>query len=253
METYFNIRYEFDKEAIHSAIDARLKQPGSDYICVADGVILDHVNRNEDYRKVVDGGMFSICDSGFVPLYLKMLYKIQREQYTGSDIFHHIVSEGKYRMCFLGASQKILDALRKQLTKMNPDVEDMLFYELPFCELEEFDYEAIADMIESDGAEVIWVALGAPKQEMFMARLKPCLDHGVMIAVGAAFKFYSGVDSKRAPKWMIAAHLEFLYRIFSEPRKQTKRCIFIIIHLPRALRDEYRRKVEKERMMRSAA
>lgn len=242
METYFNISYEFDKEAIHSAIEARLKQPGSDYICVADGVILDHVNRNETYKEIVDGGMFSICDSSFVPLYLKLIYNIDRSQMAGSEIFETVVREGKYRMCFLGASQRILDALKSELAKINSKVEEMLFYELPFCDVSDFDYEAIANLIEEDGADIVWVALGAPKQEIFMSNLKPYLRHGVMIAVGAAFKFFSGIDSKRAPKWMINAHLEFVYRIFSEPRKQTKRCILILVHLPKILREEYKRK-----------
>ena len=51
-----------------------------------------------------------------------------------------------------------------------------------------------------------------------MDRLKPHLKRGVMIAVGAVFKFYSGVEARRAPKWIIKWHLEFVYRIFREPR-----------------------------------
>ena len=68
----------------------------------------------------------------------------------------------------------------------------MTFYELPFCDVEDFDYQNIAQMIEKDKAEIIWIALGAPKQEIFMNRLQPHLRKGVMIAVGAVFKFYSG-------------------------------------------------------------
>lgn len=47
----------------------------------------------------------------------------------------------------------------------------MTFYELPFCDVEDFDYQNIAQMIEKDKAEIIWIALGAPKQEIFMNRL----------------------------------------------------------------------------------
>lgn len=84
----------------------------------------------------------------------------------------------------------------------------MTFYELPFLRVEEFDYPAIAKMIEDDGADIIWVALGAPKQEQFMARLNPYLKRGVQIAVGAAFKFYSGTGEKYAPLWIRKHHLE---------------------------------------------
>lgn len=242
MESYFNIRYEFDKSKVHLAISRRLTQKGSDYICVADGVILDNVNRNHEYRKVVNNGLFAICDSSYVPLYLKWIYGIKRQQYCGSDIFRDIILQGKYRMIFMGTSKEILAALKRNLSELNHKVSSMQFIELPFKKVEEFDYKGIAQTIQEDGAEIIWIALGAPKQEYFMANLKPYLNHGIMIAVGAAFKFYSGIAAKRAPTWMVRNHLEFLYRILSEPKKQINRCWNIIIRLPNLLYKEYRRK-----------
>ena len=145
-------------------------------------------------------------------------------------------------MAFLGTSQQILDGLRERLRQYNPDVEGMMFYELPFCSVDKFDYKAIADMVTSDGADIIWIALGAPKQEIFMSRLKPHLPHGVQIAVGAAFKFFSGVEAKRAPGWMVRHHLEFVYRLTREPKKQFKRCAWIVFTLPGLLWGEWRRK-----------
>ena len=241
METYFNIRYEFDKARALSAIDECVRRGEPGYVCVADGVILDMVNRDPEYRRVVDGAIFSVCDSSYVPLYIKWIYGRRREQYCGSQIFMDIVSSRKYRMAFMGTSQEILDGLKGQLAKVNPDVAEMDFYELPFCKVDEFDYPAIARRIEEDGADIIWVALGAPKQEIFMSLLKPHLRRGVMIAVGAAFKFYSGVNVSRAPQWMVRHHLEFVHRIFSEPRKQLRRCWGIVSSLPRLLVQEWRR------------
>lgn len=238
METYFNIRYEFDKAQVHASIATRLSQPGSDYICVADGVILDNVNRSDKYKNVVNDGLFSICDSSYVPLYLRWIYGIKRSQYCGSEIFKDIISQRKYRMIFMGTSNEILSALKKNLVEINPDVADMQFIELPFRKVDEFDYQDIARTIKEDGADIVWVALGAPKQEYFMANLKPYLDHGIMIAVGAAFKFFSCVDAKRAPQWMVKNHLEFVYRIFSEPKKQINRCLNIVKTLPRLLYNE---------------
>lgn len=246
MNTYFNIRYEFDKSQVHRSISARLLQPGSDYLCVADGVILNIANRNTEYLDVLNNGMFSICDSSYVPLYLRWIYGKRYEQYCGSQIFIDIVRSRKYRMAFVGASQPILDELRRNLIKENPDVGTMLFRELPFRDIDDFDYEDIAKMIEADNADIVWVSLGAPKQEFFMNRLKPFLSRGVMIAVGAAFKFYSGVDEKRAPAWMINNHLEFVYRVLKDPKKQIHRCKWIIATLPELLYKEWKRKRKGE-------
>ena len=240
METFFNITYEFDREAVHNAITSRLKAPGADYICVADGVILNIANRTPEYLKVIRDGMFAICDSSYVPLYIKWLYGKKFSQYSGSEIFEDIIRSRRYRMIFLGTQQSILDGLKKTLTGWNPEVEHMSFHELPFCNVDEFDYTAIARMIEADHADIVWVALGAPKQEYFMHRLKPHLSHGVMIAVGAAFKFFSGVTAKRAPQWMVDSHLEFIYRLTQEPKKQFNRCYHIVKTLPGLLYSEWR-------------
>ena len=75
-----------------------------------------------------------------------------------------------------------------------------------------------------------------------MSKLKPHLKRGVMIAVGAAFKFYSGTDEKRAPQWMLNSHLEFIYRIMQAPKKQIKRCAWILLTLPGMLYREWKRK-----------
>lgn len=239
MEKFFEIQYEFDKRQVHAAIDARLKESGSDYICVADGNILALVHQDEAYRDEVNGGMFSICDSGYVPMYLRWLYGIRREQYCGSDIFINIISSGKYKMTFLGTNNQVLEKLRQELIKYNPSVANMGFHELPFCTVDEFDYAKIAGMVEDEAPDIIWVALGAPKQEKFMVRLKPHLSHGVMIAVGAAFQFYSKCGVKRAPKWMIKCKLEWVYRIYAEPKKQIRRVRNLIPAVIKTLRAEY--------------
>lgn len=228
MDKYFNINYEFDIQKIHRAIEAVSKG----YICVADGVVMNTANRNPDYLKVVNGSLFSICDSSWVPVYLRSIYGIKYEQYCGSEIFKDIVSARKYRMMFMGTRQETLEGLKRELIKWNPDVEGMQFVELPFRKVEEFDYPDIARMIETDGAKIIWVALGAPKQERFMNLLLPHLTQGVMIGVGAAFKFYSGTAESRCPAWMQKAHLEFIYRILQDPKKQLKRCFWILWTLP---------------------
>ena len=250
MEKYFDIRYQFDVPTVHKNIEEHISNGTPGYICVADGNILTMVHNNEEYRNVIDGSIFSICDSSWVPKFVKWIYGYERKHYCGSDIFIDIVRSRKYRMIFLGTRQTVLDALQQNLAKENPDVAEMTFKELPFCNVEEFDYNSIAQTIENDGANIIWVALGAPKQELFMNRLEPHLKKGVMIAIGAAFNFYSGLSDapQRCPAWMRKMHLEFLHRIFKEPKKQIRRCWHITTTLPAILRKENRLKKSKARV-----
>ncbi len=247
MEKYFNIRYEFDKAVVQERIAQTMEEQGTGYICVADANILQQVHNDLSYRKVVDGAMFSICDSSWVPIFVNRIYGIKHEHYCGSMIFKDVIEQKRYRQFFMGTSTEVLTALKGNLAKMDPAIEGMTFYELPFCKVEDFDYPAIAEMVNSDNPDIIWVALGAPKQEIFMSKLQPYLKRGVQIAVGAAFKFYSGLEEKRAPEWMRRMHLEFVYRVYAEPKKQWARCKQIVCTLPRIFREEKRRKKEISR------
>ena len=241
MEKFFDIRYEFDKKHVWDCIDRQIASGEPDYICVADGVVVNHVQRSPVYQETVNHGMFAICDSGWVPLYLRWIYGIRRPQYCGPMIFKDLVIQAKYRMIFMGTNRTTLDHLQKELAKMNPDVMNMTFHELPFKTVDEFDYPSIARMIEEDQADIIWIALGAPKQDYFMSKLKHYLRRGVMIGVGAAFNFYSGCGERRAPSWITRMHLEFLYRILQSPKKQLARCWGIVNTLPRMLVMERKR------------
>lgn len=241
MYRYFNIRYEFDKNLVIKRIDDCVSNNQVEYVCVADGVILNTVYSDVEYRKILDNSLFSICDSSWVPLFINWIYGVKLEQYCGSKLFEEIIVSEKYRMIFLGSNKLILDNLKLHLSRLNHNISDMQFINLPYCNVEDFDYKSIAEIVNSDGSDIIWVALGAPKQEIFMNNLKPYLRHGVIIAVGAVFKFYSGMEEKRAPEWMVKYHLEFLFRIYQDPRKQIKRCVGIVFSLPMILFEEWKK------------
>lgn len=118
----------------------------------------------------------------------------------------------------------------------------MPFVELPFRSVDEFDYKSIAADINNYRPDIIWVSLGAPKQEFFMNRLLPFLERGVMFGFGAIFNFYSGVGSvKRAPAWMRRLKLEWLYRAIEEPKKNIPRYLRFIKLLPRLIKEEKKR------------
>lgn len=241
-EKFFNIRYVFGKENVWHEIDSVIDRGGKGYVVVADGVVVNTAQRMAEYRKCLQDSLFAICDSGWVPVYIKRIYGLERDQYCGPMIFKDFVERRKHRQFFMGTNQQTLDALRGELSKLNPDVNDMTFYALPFMDVQDFDYEGIARMIEEDGADIIWVALGAPKQCYFMQRLLPFLKKGVMLGVGAAFNFYSGTAEKRAPEWMCKNHMEFIYRIMQNPRKQINRCWWIVRTLPSMMKMEKAKK-----------
>ena len=80
-----------------------------------------------------------------------------------------------------------------------------------------------------------------------MYHLKSYLNRGVCIGIGAAFKFFSGLSGhRRAPQWMIKCKIEWVHRIFSEPKKQLKRCGLIVKTIPRLLYLEYKIKKTKD-------
>ncbi len=239
MEQFFNIRYEFDIDRIHSMIEERSKIDKG-YICVADGVILSLVQQNSIYREVINNAMFSICDSGWVPSYIKWIYGLNRKQYCGCELFEDIIRMRRYRMMFLGTNCQTLYSLRKNLTSLDPCILNMPFEELPYCTADQFDYAAIGETINRHAPDIIWIALGAPKQEIFMHHLQPHIRRGVMIAVGAVFNFYSGEKIRRAPRWMIRWKMEFIHRIWCEPQKQWRRCRQIIHILPTMLYKAFR-------------
>lgn len=239
MENYFGINYEFDYDAVFQRIDDQLKSQCPGYICVTDGVILNTVHRSAAYRRVVQDSMFCVCDSSYVPLYIKWIYKKQRPQLSGTELTKLIVESRRYRMAFIGGNREILEALKPRLATMNPEVADMLFMELPFCHVADFDYESIGEKLNAYKPDIIFISLGAPKQEIFMNYLQPHLRQGVQIAVGAAFKFHAGIKEKRAPSWMLRNHLEWLFRLWQDPKKQLPRIFWIVRSTPGILFHEW--------------
>lgn len=243
MKEYFGINFEFDHKKVDEIIDRHIREDKPGYVCSLDGNNFSVAMNNKGHLDLLNGAIVNNVDSTWVPAMVNRIYGTDYRNYCGADLFLDYIKRRKYKQFFLGASRKVLDGLKKEMTKLDPAVESMRFEELPFRKVEEFDYEGIAAMINEDAPDIIWVSLGCPKQEQFMQRLQPHLKRGVMFGFGAIFNFYSGLEDapKRAPKWMINMRLEFLFRIFSEPKKQIKRCWMIAKTLPKAYRAEKKR------------
>lgn len=230
MKTFFDIRFEFDHDSIHDSIDRQLALGVPGYICVADDEILLNTKKNSKYRSAVNNGMFSICDSLYVSKSFKFVHRTECHTYNGSNFFLDILSGRKYRMMLIGKAGMELKGLKREMMKYNPDIKGMNFVELPSGEI---DYKAIARMINADGADIIWIALDTPEQEMVMAGIKPLLKRGVMIGIGAAIQqINQAIDaagnevSVVSPTRQVIRHL---YMMASLPGMLLKECFNTLV------------------------
>lgn len=244
MIEYFGIKFVFDHQKVDEIIDSHIRENKAGYVCSLDGNNFSTAQRNPEHMTVINSSIVNNCDSSWLPKIINWIYDTDYKNYCGADLFLKYIGMCKYKQFFLGSSREVLDGLKKEMAKIDPAVANMRFEELPFRKVEEFDYEAIAAMINEDAPDIIWVSLGAPKQEQFMYRLQPYLKRGVMFGYGAIFNFYCGLDSvpKRAPRWMLALNLEWLHRLCVEPKKQYKRLSLILKEFPKAFKKEMKRK-----------
>jgi N-acetylglucosaminyldiphosphoundecaprenol N-acetyl-beta-D-mannosaminyltransferase len=240
MNKYFNIYLEFDKKVANQTIETTIEQGGKGYVCAIEANNLAIANRNKEFKTTINSALVNICDGSNIAWLLGKIHERPYSSYIGSDIFKNFVNKCRYRQYFLGNTTDVLASLKSNLCQIDPRISDMCFDSLPFCTVEDFDYKAIAEKINTDNADIIWVSLGAPKQEQFMNQLLPYLNRGIMFGVGAAFNFNSNVGQiKRAPKWMLKSRLEWLYRAFEEPKKNIPRYWNFIKLLPKLIKMEY--------------
>jgi N-acetylglucosaminyldiphosphoundecaprenol N-acetyl-beta-D-mannosaminyltransferase len=132
------------------------------------------------------------------------------------------------RVGFLGGSEETLAALEKQLLVQMPDLDIVFSYSPPFRPATAQEDEALIGAIEDAGVQLLFVGLGCPKQERWMAEHRDRL-HCTSVGVGAAFDFIAGAV-QQAPGWMQRAGLEWLFRLLTEPRRLWRRYLY---HNPR--------------------
>jgi N-acetylglucosaminyldiphosphoundecaprenol N-acetyl-beta-D-mannosaminyltransferase len=124
-----------------------------------------------------------------------------------------------------GRDQGSLAQLALNMHRANPGIRVVGGYSPPFRPLTSPEEDEIARQINAARPDVLWVGIGVPKQEKWMARMRERLDVPVMCAVGAAFDFHAERISQ-APPWMQKRGLEWTYRIAQEPRRLLPRYLY---------------------------
>lgn len=221
--SYFNVKLEFDCDKVDQIIHNAIINNGKGYVCSVEGNVLAVANTNPEFNTVVNDSLVNICDGNSIAMLASIIHKRKFKTYIGADLFLKYIKMAKYKSFFLGNTTEVLQGLKSNLSKYDSSISNMKFETLPFKSVEDFNYSEIAKMINEDNPDIIWVSLGAPKQEIFMSKLQPYINRGVMFGFGAIFNFNSGVNNERAPKVFLKLKLEWLYRLYKEPTKQFKK------------------------------
>ena len=135
------------------------------------------------------------------------------------------VTRGHRVWLYGGRDQGSLVQLALSMRRDHPGIQIVGGYSPPFRDLTEEEEDALAKQINSSRPDVLWVGIGVPKQEKWMARMRDRLEVPVMCGVGAAFDFHAGRISQ-APRWMQERGLEWTYRIVQEPRRLLPRYLY---------------------------
>ena len=195
------------------------------YICVTDsGNIVNSYRRSEDLRNAINNSDISLPDGRPISLLAEAKGISGMGRVAGPDFMQSVfkaTSGSSLTHFFLGDTEETLAKLVK-VTSTKYKIEIAGTFSPPF---EEWTHETDANIIsrlQSASADFIWVSLGGGKQEIWMMRNHAKLHNGLMIGVGAAFRFLTG-DILRAPVIMQKAGLEWLYRLIQQPGKMAGR------------------------------
>lgn len=190
-----------------------------DYICVSNVHTTVTAYEDDEYRKVQNGGIMAIPDGGPLSSVGQKRGFKNMKRTTGPSLMGEIfkISAAKrYRHYFYGSTDETLEKLYAVLTETYPGIQIAGMYSPPFRPMTEEDKE-IVERINETKPDFVWVGLGAPKQEKWMAAHQGRVN-GLMIGVGAGFDYYAG-NIERAPEWMQKSNLEWVYRLLQDPRR----------------------------------
>lgn len=186
------------------------------------------MEKNLYFREICDNAELSVVD-GHPLLWIAKWYKRPiKEKICGSDLMPHlckIAAEKGYKVFLLGAAEGIAAKAADILVEQNPGLKIAGTYSPPFgFEKDEKELEKINTILKESEADLLFVGMGAPKQSVFIYENMHKYQIPMSFCVGATIDFIAG-EQKRAPRWMTDHGMEWLYRLFKEPKRMFKRYI----------------------------
>ena len=187
------------------------------YVSVATVNAVGEARKDDAFRRILNESWLTTADG--MPLVWLGPKGITRVY--GPDLMTAVCDQGRaigMRHFFYGGPPGVAQELKEKLTAKFPGLEVVGLYTHPFRPLTAGEWNELQRLVSKSRPDVIWVGIGTPRQERFMAESWQKLDAGVLIGVGAAFDFFSG-RVRQAPRWMQRSGLEWFFRLCMEPRR----------------------------------
>ncbi len=207
--------------ALGEAADAVVKRACSGeggFACLANVHVAVTSERDDRVRQALASAWRVFPDGTPIAWLRKRGGAADAQRIPGPDLFAATLDRGRalgLRHYLFGSTPSVLAALERRLRERFPGVE-IVGAQAPPRGAERS--AACLDAVRAAEPDVVWVALGAPKQELWMADHAGALEPALLVGVGAAFDFHAGMKA-RAPRWMQSAGLEWLHRLATEPRR----------------------------------
>jgi N-acetylglucosaminyldiphosphoundecaprenol N-acetyl-beta-D-mannosaminyltransferase len=210
-----------------SLIGEWAQQRKSKYVCVANVHMLIEAYQQPEFYNILQNADLVTPDGMPLVWMLKIFGVRKPSRIAGMDILLALCqhsAENEISLFFVGSTDKVLHKIRSRIEVEFPNVTIAGMESPPFKSRIESKNHSLADRINKSEANIIFVALGCPKQEQWMAMHKGDIK-GVMIGLGAAFEVFAG-EKEWAPVWIRKAGLEWLFRLIQEPRRLWKRYLY---------------------------
>jgi N-acetylglucosaminyldiphosphoundecaprenol N-acetyl-beta-D-mannosaminyltransferase len=215
-----------DYEGTLDWIDATVKARRSGYVCVAATHTVMASQDDAALREAVLGADFTVPDGQPLVWALNLLGHGLGDRVYGPDLMDRACARaarsGRRMYLYGGRDQGALVQLTRNLRLRHPGLQIVGGHVPPYRELTREEEAAVAADIQRSGAEIVWVGIGVPKQEKWMARMTPRLRSHVLVGVGAAFDFHGGLIPQ-APGLVQRLGLEWAFRLAHEPRRLWRR------------------------------
>lgn len=200
------------------------KQRESRYVCLCNVHSVVTASLDPEFRDVINGADLATPDGMPVAWALARLGFSRQPRINGPDLMWRLCESSvrsETKLFFYGSSTQTLAQLESKLNTAFPRIRIVGLVSPPYRTLSAEENNAMVNQINISGAQLVFVGLGCPKQELWMAAQRGKI-HAVMLGVGAAFDYHAGT-LKRAPMWMQRTGLEWLYRFGQEPRRLWRR------------------------------